>query len=299
MINEETLRYWAMFGFKLGRMEFIWGSNYPEVAAEFIKAKQELDSMLSGEFEPGETDFRHFSNSILMFYQKNNIEIYSSILIGICIQRYWLGKSIDNKQNSRMLLDLAHSTLEGIPERVVPDKSIVFAAIAMAESDSLMSAISKIYEALKITSTTETENISTPHANNSTSKGYIFISYSSKDNDVAQKIKNNLLKEGVQYWIAPESIPIGSEYTEVIVNAIENSMGVILILSDNSQKSVWVPKELDIALSSEKVIFPIHIDRSNLEPKMRFRLSNSQVEECYDKINTDFCSVIRSIKEQL
>ena len=60
----------------------------------------------------------------------------------------------------------------------------------------------------------------------------------------------------------------------MIVDAIENSSAVLLVLSDHSQKSTWVPKELDIAISSDKIIIPVHIDKSALNSKMRFRLSN-------------------------
>ena len=127
----------------------------------------------------------------------------------------------------------------------------------------------------------------------------MFISYSSKDAESAKIVKGYLEKNGINAWIAPDSIPIGSEYTQVIVDAIEKSSGVILILSGNSQNSPWVPKELDIAITSEKVIFPIRIDDAVLNNKMRFRLSNSQITDAMGQLEKKLPVIIEAIKSSV
>lgn len=299
MISEESLRYWSLFGYKLGRLEFIWGKQLPETIAEFPKAKQELDLMLSNDFVPIETDYVSFSNSILLFYQRRDLEIYSSILIGICIQRYQLGKKVADKASSKMLIELAQSCLRNIPQKIIPDKSLIFTAIVLAGSADFIEVIDKVYEALIVMDVPNNKQSGNEVSNQVLSEGYLFISYSSKDRASASVIRNEFLKMGIKCWIAPESIPIGSDYTEVIVDAIEHSVGIILLLSSNSQESVWVPKELDIALSAEKPVFPIHIDDSILNSKMKFRLSNAQIAECYNDLEILFPSIAKVILNQL
>ena len=49
-----------------------------------------------------------------------------------------------------------------------------------------------------------------------------------------------------------------------------------LFCLENSQKSVWVPKELDLAITAKKTVLPIIIDSSVLEASFRLRLSNVQ-----------------------
>lgn len=49
--------------------------------------------------------------------------------------------------------------------------------------------------------------------------------------------------------MAPYDIPIGSSYASVIVKAIKKSSKMLLLLSDNSIKSLWVEKELDRSIT--------------------------------------------------
>ena len=74
--------------------------------------------------------------------------------------------------------------------------------------------------------------------------------------------------------MAPESIPGGSDYAHEIPSAIESCEYFLLVLSDKSQKSVWVPKELDLAIDYKKIVLPIKIDSSAMDSSFKLRLSN-------------------------
>ena len=67
---------------------------------------------------------------------------------------------------------------------------------------------------------------------------HIFISYSSKDFETANVIRN-YLNDICFVWMAPFSIPAGSNYAEEIPKAIEASSTFVLLLSLNSIKSKW------------------------------------------------------------
>lgn len=49
----------------------------------------------------------------------------------------------------------------------------------------------------------------------------IFISYSSRDYNTAETIRKVLENNGIECWMAPESIPMGSDYAREIPDAIE------------------------------------------------------------------------------
>lgn len=295
--KEEMFRYWLQFGYKLGRMEFIWG-GLPETEQEFDKALNELLFMIGESFNPSLENYIDFSEQILLYYQREDVFIYSSILIGICLQRYQLSLVLSG-DNQNLLKRLAKSALDGIPQSFIPDKDFLFSAITSCKDASLPKSCSRLIEAIDIMNDQETSINDTFHVVHEDNK-YVFISYSTKDLDYIKTIKKQLKNKAIKYWIAPDSIPAGGEYTELIVNAIENSSAVLLVLSENSQESLWVPKELDIAISSEKIIIPIHIDKSALNKKMRFRLSNSQIAEASENFEqklTDIISVIVRILE--
>lgn len=95
----------------------------------------------------------------------------------------------------------------------------------------------------------------------------VFISYSSKDYAIATKIRNKLRENNINCWMAPDSIPGGSDYAHEIPSAIESCDYFLIALSENSQQSVWVPKELDLAITAKKTVLPIIIDSSALENK--------------------------------
>ena len=50
--------------------------------------------------------------------------------------------------------------------------------------------------------------------------GYAFISYSTKNQSSADAFRQLLKKHGVETWMAPYDIPAGSEYAEVLYEAL-------------------------------------------------------------------------------
>lgn len=72
----------------------------------------------------------------------------------------------------------------------------------------------------------------------------IFISYSSKDQQIATTIYKRLTIEGYKVWLDKEEIFAGDSITKKVFTGIENSKNFAIILSSNSTKSHWVEEEL-------------------------------------------------------
>lgn len=111
----------------------------------------------------------------------------------------------------------------------------------------------------------------------------VFISYSTKDSNDAYTVKNVLETNGISCWIAPESIPGGSNYTKSIPKAISDCKIFILILSSNAQKSLWVPAELEHAYKQAKIIIPFDVENCSLNSDFDFLISRSQRLNAYEK----------------
>lgn len=105
----------------------------------------------------------------------------------------------------------------------------------------------------------------------------VFVSYSSQDRKLVNAIVNMMKEEGISYWIAPEMIPAGSSYAREIPRAIKECEVFLLVLSRTSQKSIWVEKEIDNAISHRKTIIPFQIDDVPLNDTFRFYLNNVQM----------------------
>ena len=65
----------------------------------------------------------------------------------------------------------------------------------------------------------------------------IFISYSSSDEQIANRICEHFEKEGLSCWIAPRDILVGKEYGGEILKGIEESKFFFLCLSKSSNES--------------------------------------------------------------
>jgi uncharacterized protein YjbI with pentapeptide repeats len=91
-----------------------------------------------------------------------------------------------------------------------------------------------------------------------------FISYSSKDQEFAERLHANMQDKGVRCWFAPEDIQGGRKLHEQIDEAIRIHQRLLLILSPHSMTSEWVKTEIAKARQRElqesrRVLFPIRL----------------------------------------
>ena len=116
--------------------------------------------------------------------------------------------------------------------------------------------------------------------------GYAFISYSSFQQRQLNQIKEYLRSHNLSFWSAPDDIPIGSKYSEVIKRAIENASCVLFLLSDRSQNSTYCKLEIALALKLEKPIIPIQLEDVILNDDFSVYLSSSEIFPLPKKIMT-------------
>jgi hypothetical protein len=89
-----------------------------------------------------------------------------------------------------------------------------------------------------------------------------FISYSSQDQEFAERLHANLQARGIRCWFAPHDIQGGRKINEQIDDAIRLYDKLLLILSEASMNSNWVETEIASALAREEqqkrqMLFPI------------------------------------------
>jgi len=92
----------------------------------------------------------------------------------------------------------------------------------------------------------------------------IFISYSGDDTTIAEKVCRELELDGIDCWIAPRNVEPGRDYGEQIIAAIESAPAMVLIHSAGANASLFVPNELERAVSKGKPVFVLR--RSQVQP---------------------------------
>jgi hypothetical protein len=100
-----------------------------------------------------------------------------------------------------------------------------------------------------------------------------FISYSSKDQEFADRLHADLQSKGVRVWFAPHDMKIGARIRPTIDESIRVYDKLLLVLSEHSVSSQWVEQEVETALTKERepegktVLFPVRIDDAVMEIK--------------------------------
>jgi hypothetical protein len=92
-----------------------------------------------------------------------------------------------------------------------------------------------------------------------------FISYSSRDQDFAERLYADLQSKGVRCWFAPEDLKTGDKIRPRIDESIRLYDKLLFVLSQHSIASPWVELEVEHALSKESkqnraVLFPVKLD---------------------------------------
>ena len=98
----------------------------------------------------------------------------------------------------------------------------------------------------------------------------VFISYSSRDKEIADMVCDALEKKRAQCWIAPRDIVPGMDWSDAIIDAIVECKVFLLVLSKASNESEQVKREVQNAVSERKHIFTFLIEQVDLTKHMRY-----------------------------
>ena len=86
----------------------------------------------------------------------------------------------------------------------------------------------------------------------------IFLSYSSKDREVAKRLAEVLESRGIGVWWDKE-IPPGKTFDQVIEERLDAAKGVVVLWSESSVKSNWVRTEAGDAAQRDLLV-PVLIE---------------------------------------
>lgn len=104
----------------------------------------------------------------------------------------------------------------------------------------------------------------------------IFLSHSSKDVAIAGQICEQLEKNGIKCFMAPRDIRPGKEYAEEIINGIDRSAAMVLLMSRNANSSPHVLREVEHAVSGGTPILVYKIEEVVLSKSMEYFLMTHQ-----------------------
>ena len=127
----------------------------------------------------------------------------------------------------------------------------------------------------------------------------VFISYKSEEYEKAEQLRVVLEQNGISCWMAPNSIPTGSNYAMEIPKAIRSCSVFVILLSQRAQQSKWVCKELDRAINNGKVIVPVMLEQCPLRDPFDFYLTDVQRYEAFTQAEQALQQIVQQIQALL
>lgn len=127
----------------------------------------------------------------------------------------------------------------------------------------------------------------------------VFISFSSKDRAIADRILLNLERVGIRCWISSRDIKAGEDYQDSIISALESSKLVLLVFSSNANESSEVKKELANASAQGLPIIPLRIENVLAKGGMKYQLMSRQHLDLFPNWNESIRRVAKAVQHLL
>lgn len=106
---------------------------------------------------------------------------------------------------------------------------------------------------------------------------HVFISFASPDQEKASEVVKLLEAQGIKPWFSPRDMASqGAQFEEQLLHNIQNTTGILILLSVHASKSIYVPVEVAKAVEARKKIFVLCVDESRPEGVLEFYLSHIQ-----------------------
>jgi len=104
----------------------------------------------------------------------------------------------------------------------------------------------------------------------------VFISYSSQDHPIANRVCSGLEKAGFACWIAPRDIEAGTGFAGSIVQAITATEAMVVLLTGDAVSSPHVLSEVGHAFNENKRILPVLLASLEMPPDFEYFLAHRQ-----------------------
>ena len=126
----------------------------------------------------------------------------------------------------------------------------------------------------------------------------VFISFSSKQTDEAKGIVEYLESNGLTCFISTRDLVAGKEYASQLVDNISSSKTVVLLLSNDSNKSPHVLREIEYAVSHNIPIIVYQLEEVQLSKSLEYFLMTHQWINLNENYREKLLNGIKEILEE-
>ncbi len=125
----------------------------------------------------------------------------------------------------------------------------------------------------------------------------VFVSYSSKNKNVADAIVADFEQHGIRCWYAPRDIMPGTSWVSAITDALRMVKVQVLIYTDESNASRQVMNEVALAFNEGKTIVPFRLSETRMSDEFEYYLSRVHWLDAVTKNLADNITQLRNYVE--
>lgn len=129
-------------------------------------------------------------------------------------------------------------------------------------------------------------NAGTPHA-------YVFISYATADQRLANRIVQYLEQHAIKCWISSRDLKLADTWRTGLKRALVSSNAVLVLLTETSNKSPEVAREVAMATEARKPVLPVVLSDFDLSEELQYPLALQQRLYAKDRSEGEILDLLR------
>lgn len=123
----------------------------------------------------------------------------------------------------------------------------------------------------------------------------VFISYSTKQTETANRVCAYLEQNGHSCWIAPRNIRPGYNYAAEIVHGISGCDYLLLLASADTNASNYVLNEVTMAFDKGKKIIPFKLQNIDFSDEFQFFLGSTHWIDAWPDIGAGLFQLVQTL----
>ena len=127
----------------------------------------------------------------------------------------------------------------------------------------------------------------------------IFVSFSKQDQAAALEILGRIEATDLKCWISCRDVPRGRDYQDAIVDALDQSGAMILVFSNNANKSEEIKRELALASAKRLFVLPVRIENADPTKGFKYQLATRQYIDLFEDREKNMALIVDTLKRQL
>ena len=125
----------------------------------------------------------------------------------------------------------------------------------------------------------------------------VFISYATPDEPAALAVFDLLEAQSLSCWIAVRSISPGTVWAREVAAAIDESRLLLVLLSEATDLSPWVAREINFAFTRQLPLLPVRIGKVDPTGGLEFFLSSQQYLNAFPRALAEYRDeIVRSVR---